>query len=65
MMSSDCVDALTRYLKGGDRASYGDGKDPFKRSSVAVGVSRALPKHLQQTSTGWRIAPMGRSGRRR
>ena len=37
-MSSDCVDAIVRYLKGGDRGSFGSGKDPFKSFSGGGGL---------------------------
>ena len=38
MMSSDCVDAISTYLKGGDRAAFGEGKDPFKKFSGGGGT---------------------------
>jgi hypothetical protein len=57
-MSSDCVDALTRYLKGGDRASYGDGKDPFKKFSGGGGVE-GLAKALAADVDGVEDCPDG------
>ena len=58
VMSSDCVDALTRYLKGGDRASYGDGKDPFKKFSGGGGVE-GLAKALAADVDGVEDCPDG------
>ena len=37
-MSSDCVDAIMAYLRGGERAAFGDGKDPFKKFSGGGGT---------------------------
>ena len=57
-MSSDCVDAISSYLKGGDRAAFGDGKDPFKKFSGGGGTE-GLAKALAADVDGVEDCPDG------